>query len=137
MTWCRAQQEGVDWLAFLRQYGLHGVLSRATRARATPHRPLDCAVSCQVSSRDHSRSHEITRDHSRSLEITASVTAGVLSDEMGLGKTLQTLCILAASRHDELQRPQPRPSLVVCPATLVSHWRGEAARRARRGLGRV
>jgi len=70
------QQEGVNWLAFLRQYGLHGVLS----------------------------------------------------DEMGLGKTLQTLCILAASRHDELQRPKPRPSLVVCPATLVSHWRGEAAR---------
>ena len=47
---------------------------------------------------------------------------GLLADEMGLGKTLQILALLSA-------RPAPdRPSLIVCPASVVPVWREEMAR---------
>lgn len=73
----RYQQEGVNWLAFLKRFGLHGVLA----------------------------------------------------DDMGLGKTLQSTMIMAASTAEARQTfatalppTAPRPHLIVCPATLVSHW---------------
>jgi TATA-binding protein-associated factor len=74
----RYQQEGVNWLAFLKRFGLHGVLA----------------------------------------------------DDMGLGKTLQSTMIMAASTAEARQAfatttlpsDAPRPHLIVCPATLVSHW---------------
>lgn len=44
---------------------------------------------------------------------------GVLADDMGLGKTLQTLVILSMLSEE-------RPSLVVCPKTLVFNWLDEA-----------
>jgi len=44
---------------------------------------------------------------------------GLLADEMGLGKTLQVLALLAA-------RPvSDRPSVIVCPASVVPVWREE------------
>ncbi|MGL4549917.1 MAG: DEAD/DEAH box helicase, partial [Gemmataceae bacterium] len=48
---------------------------------------------------------------------------GCLADDMGLGKTVQTLALLQAeySKH-------PRPSLLVCPTSVVSNWRKEAER---------
>ncbi|ACB75823.1 DEAD/DEAH box helicase [Opitutus terrae] len=47
---------------------------------------------------------------------------GLLADEMGLGKTLQVITLLAT-------RPEAdRPSLVVCPASVVPVWREEIAR---------
>ncbi len=47
---------------------------------------------------------------------------GLLADEMGLGKTLQIISLLAV-------RPVPgRPSLIVCPASVVPVWREEIAR---------
>lgn len=46
---------------------------------------------------------------------------GILADDMGLGKTLQTLTVLAAEQHS-------KPSLVICPASLIYNWRDEAAR---------
>ncbi|VDL18687.1 unnamed protein product [Hymenolepis diminuta] len=82
------QQEGVNWLLFLKQYGL----------------------------------------------------SGILADDLGLGKTLQTICALV-NHHGKLnQRMFISPikhsrrranhkdngiSLVVCPATLCSHWQEE------------
>lgn len=50
---------------------------------------------------------------------------GVLADDMGLGKTLQTLAHLLAEK--EAGRAD-RPSLVVCPTSLIPNWRREAAR---------
>lgn len=58
---------------------------------------------------------------------------GVLADDMGLGKTIQTICALASSaaaardgqRAGEPAALGPRPSLVVCPTTLVGHWANE------------
>lgn len=51
---------------------------------------------------------------------------GILADDMGLGKTLQALAWLAWLRE------QPdfdgRPSLVVCPKSVVDNWQGEADR---------
>ncbi|MBL9187028.1 MAG: DEAD/DEAH box helicase [Opitutaceae bacterium] len=47
---------------------------------------------------------------------------GLLADEMGLGKTMQVLSLLAA------QPASDRPTLIVCPASVVPVWREEIAR---------
>ncbi|MDB6093186.1 MAG: Non-specific serine/threonine protein kinase [Verrucomicrobia bacterium] len=47
---------------------------------------------------------------------------GLLADEMGLGKTLQVLTVLAT-------RPLAgKPTLIVCPASVVPVWREEIAK---------
>ena len=46
--------------------------------------------------------------------------AGILADDMGLGKTLQTLSVLS------MERVVRRPSIVVCPKTLLYNWKLEA-----------
>jgi superfamily II DNA or RNA helicase len=51
---------------------------------------------------------------------------GVLADEMGLGKTLQVLAHL--SSPGRIPAGPARPSLVVCPTSLVHNWAAEAAR---------
>jgi SNF2 family DNA or RNA helicase len=50
---------------------------------------------------------------------------GILADDMGLGKTLQTLAWLAWLQANSAQR---RPSLVICPASVLHNWRREAER---------
>ena len=47
--------------------------------------------------------------------------AGILADDMGLGKTLETLAFLL------LVTVKGKPSLVVCPKTLLYNWEREAA----------
>ena len=47
----------------------------------------------------------------------------LLADEMGLGKTVQLLALLS-SRMDK----NSQPSLIVCPASLVTNWERESAR---------
>ena len=51
---------------------------------------------------------------------------GILADDMGLGKTLQTLTWLAwlKERHTK----NPKPSLVICPASVLHNWQREAER---------
>lgn len=49
---------------------------------------------------------------------------GILADEMGLGKTIQMISLLL----DAKERSETRPSLVVCPASLVYNWQQEFAR---------
>ncbi|MEV0586537.1 SNF2-related protein [Nonomuraea sp. NPDC050310] len=46
---------------------------------------------------------------------------GVLADSMGLGKTVQTLALLVHERAE-------RPTLLVCPMSLLGNWEREAAR---------
>ena len=50
--------------------------------------------------------------------------AGILADDMGLGKTLQALTVLSA------EKVQKRPSIVICPKSLLHNWRNEAAKYA-------
>jgi len=51
---------------------------------------------------------------------------GVLADDMGLGKTLQTLAWLAWLK--DRYKKNPKPSLVICPASVLHNWRREAGR---------
>jgi hypothetical protein len=51
---------------------------------------------------------------------------GILADDMGLGKTLQTLTWLAWLQ--EQHKKNPKPSLVICPASVLHNWRREAER---------
>jgi superfamily II DNA or RNA helicase len=45
---------------------------------------------------------------------------GLLADEMGLGKTHQAMALLSAiGRNNE----SSAPSLVVCPTTVIDHWK--------------
>lgn len=46
---------------------------------------------------------------------------GIIGDEMGLGKTLEIVAFLDALYGSGLV-PQQRPSLVVCPATVLRQW---------------
>ena len=47
---------------------------------------------------------------------------GVLADDMGLGKTIQVLALHLA------RRDRGRPTLVVCPASVLANWERETAR---------
>ena len=51
---------------------------------------------------------------------------GCLADDMGLGKTVQLIAFLLQRRaaHPE----DPRPSLVVCPTSVLGNWERELAR---------
>ncbi len=49
---------------------------------------------------------------------------GILADDMGLGKTLQTLAHLLA--EVENGAAEGRPSLIVCPTSVLHNWKDEA-----------
>ncbi len=49
---------------------------------------------------------------------------GILADDMGLGKTLQTLVLLQHAKDEH----GPKPSLIVCPTSVVYNWANEARR---------
>lgn len=57
--------------------------------------------------------------------LRANGFGGVLADEMGLGKTVQMLAHLATTRRESPSRTL-KPSLVVCPSSLVFNWAAEA-----------
>lgn len=46
---------------------------------------------------------------------------GILADDMGLGKTIQTIAYLLARKSENADKP----SLIVCPASLVYNWERE------------
>ncbi|GIF05253.1 DEAD/DEAH box helicase [Actinoplanes siamensis] len=52
---------------------------------------------------------------------------GILADDMGLGKTAQTLSLLLTERAGTGPGEIP-PTLLVCPMSLITNWRKEAAR---------
>jgi hypothetical protein len=58
--------------------------------------------------------------------LTQIKLGGILADDMGLGKTLQTLAWLAWLK--ERNGKDPKPSLVICPASVLHNWRREANR---------
>ena len=50
-----------------------------------------------------------------------------LADDMGLGKTIQTLALIQRE-WETLPARERRPSLLVCPISVVGNWSKEAAR---------
>jgi len=52
-----------------------------------------------------------------------------LADDMGLGKTIQLLALLLTEREGKRRgRSWPRPTLLICPMSLVGNWQREAER---------
>jgi SNF2 family DNA or RNA helicase len=47
-----------------------------------------------------------------------------LADDMGLGKTVQTIALLLHQKDRELNKP----SIIICPTSVVSNWRREIER---------
>lgn len=57
-------------------------------------------------------------------ELHCQKAGGIIGDEMGLGKTVQVLSFLGALHFSNMYKP----SIVVCPVTLLRQWRREAKR---------
>ncbi|WPT17739.1 DNA excision repair protein CSB [Picochlorum sp. SENEW3] len=51
-------------------------------------------------------------------ELHTQRAGGIMGDEMGLGKTIQVTAFLAGLHHSGLFKP----SLIVCPATMLRQW---------------
>ena len=54
-------------------------------------------------------------------ELHCQRAGGIIGDEMGLGKTVQVSAFLNALERSGLYKP----TLVVCPATMLRQWRRE------------
>ena len=52
---------------------------------------------------------------------------GCLADDMGLGKTVQVIA-LHLRRHEQQAAGDRRPTLVICPASLLANWEREIER---------
>jgi SNF2 family DNA or RNA helicase len=55
--------------------------------------------------------------------LTENHFGGILADDMGLGKTAQVISVLLATKEET-----DKPSLIVCPASLVYNWQAEFAK---------
>ncbi len=51
-----------------------------------------------------------------------------LADDMGLGKTIQLLALLLLEQATRTGLAPPRPTLLVCPMSVVGNWQREASR---------
>ncbi|QCE06707.1 protein CHROMATIN REMODELING 8 [Vigna unguiculata] len=55
-------------------------------------------------------------------ELHCQRAGGIIGDEMGLGKTVQVLSFLGALHYSGMYKP----SIIVCPVTLLRQWKREA-----------
>ncbi|KAG1370187.1 DNA excision repair protein CSB [Cocos nucifera] len=55
-------------------------------------------------------------------ELHCQRAGGIIGDEMGLGKTVQVISFLGALHFSKMYKP----SIVVCPVTLLRQWQREA-----------
>lgn len=55
-------------------------------------------------------------------ELHCQRAGGIIGDEMGLGKTIQVISFLASLHYSKMYKP----SVVVCPVTLLRQWQREA-----------
>ena len=52
-------------------------------------------------------------------ELHQKSVGGIIGDEMGLGKTVQAIAYLAGLHHSDMYN---KPTIIVCPATLMVQW---------------
>ena len=90
---------------------------RALRAALTSPRRVAVPKSLRAKLRDYQREGFVWLLARRRAGLGA-----VLADDMGLGKTIQTLALLLAEERDG------KPSLVVCPKSVLGNWQAEAQR---------
>jgi hypothetical protein len=123
-----AQRIGLEQAAHLDEAGLQrfgdSAQARALRERlknfeGLPDIALPAAVQAQM--RPYQKDGFDFLCHLTRLRL-----GGILADDMGLGKTLQTLAWLAwlKDRH----KKDPKPALVICPASVLQNWQREANR---------
>lgn len=55
-------------------------------------------------------------------ELHCQRAGGIIGDEMGLGKTIQVLAFLGSLHFSSMYKP----SIVICPVTLLRQWKREA-----------
>lgn len=123
-----AQRVGLEHVAHLDEAGLQR-FGDSTQAKALRERLKDfCGVpgtelpsGVQADLRPYQRGGFNFLCHLTQIKL-----GGVLADDMGLGKTLQTLAWLAWLK--ERNAKAPKPSLVICPASVLHNWRREANR---------
>ncbi len=123
-----AQKIGLEQVAHLGQEGLqrfndspqaHALRDRLKDFRGIPASELPASVQAEL--RPYQKDGFDFLCHLTQLRL-----GGILADDMGLGKTLQTLAWLGwlKQRHAK----DPKPSLVICPASVLYNWRREASR---------
>ncbi len=62
------------------------------------------------------------------LSLTSKGFSPCLADDMGLGKTIQLLAALLKFKQDGSPFPEPTPSLLVCPTSVLGNWGREVER---------
>ncbi len=95
------------------------IQKRVTEIQTRVVPPLPAAIHAEL------RPYQISGFHFLAY-LASNNFGGILADDMGLGKTLQTLTWLAWLR--ELPAFTGKPSLVVCPKSVMDNWRSESAR---------
>jgi hypothetical protein len=123
-----AQKIGLEQIAHLDETGLQR-FADSPQAKALRDRVKDFkgvpSVGLPASVRADLRPYQ--KDGFNFLcHLTQMKLGGILADDMGLGKTIQTLSWLAwlKDRHSK----NPKPVLVICPASVLHNWRREANR---------
>jgi len=123
-----AQRIGLEHVAHLDEQGLQrfadSAHARALRERIKDFRGIpstELPASVQAELRPYQKDGFDFLTH-----LTRIKLGGILADDMGLGKTLQTLAWLAWLK--ERNPKDPKPCLVICPASVLYNWRREASR---------
>ncbi len=123
-----AQRVGLEQVAHLDEQGLerfgNSAPARALRERLKDFKGIpavELPAAVQADLRPYQKDGFDFLCHLTRLRL-----GGILADDMGLGKTLQTLAWLAWLK--ERNGKDPKPSLVICPASVLHNWRREANR---------
>jgi SNF2 family DNA or RNA helicase len=122
-----AQKLGLEQAAHLDETGLQRLgdspEAQAWRKRLAefsgiPATPLPASINAELRPYQQSGYHFL-------CHLTRHNLGGILADDMGLGKTLQTLAWLAWLKETQTVS---KPSLVICPASVLHNWRRESER---------
>jgi hypothetical protein len=109
---------------FLPSHQIDQIQRRSAELKARVAPALPAAITAQL------RPYQLEGFHFLAY-LAANHFGGILADDMGLGKTLQTLAWLVWLREQEPGSDtvtRQRPSLAVCPKSVMDNWQAEATR---------